>query len=227
MANCAWAIPASAKQLFWAGHRNGMQGITPPLPKFNIWIIWCIACKLWAMTWLRCVTGPLANRKHRWLCVPVGIVWKVFGTAVRKWVAWSICCEDVPTRPRNMTKTAGFYNTLMQSDEPALIIECLNGYRLKEQLPNNLGAFRTPIGVVETVKSGEHYLGFLRSTLRLVQEAARLLQVGIDAEVIDVQSLLPLDLNHDLVKASKRPTACWWLMKMFRWGIRLYFGPHP
>ncbi|HPF10659.1 MAG TPA: thiamine pyrophosphate-dependent enzyme [Flavobacteriaceae bacterium] len=108
--------------------------------------------------------------------------------------------------PRNMTKAAGFYNTLMQSDEPALIIECLNGYRLKEQLPNNLGAFRTPIGVVETVKSGEDItLVSYGSTLRLVQEAAKeLLQVGIDAEVIDVQSLLPLDLNHDLVKSVQK-----------------------
>ncbi len=105
--------------------------------------------------------------------------------------------------PRNMTKAAGFYNTLLEADEPALVIECLNGYRLKEKMPNNLGEFRTPIGVVETVKEGKDItLVSYGSTLRIVQEAAKeLQQAGIDAEVIDVQSLLPLDLNHDMVKS--------------------------
>lgn len=108
--------------------------------------------------------------------------------------------------PRNMTKAAGFYNTLMQSDEPALIVECLNGYRLKEKLPDNLGEFRTPIGVVETIKEGTDItLVSYGSTIRVVQEAAReLLEVGIDAEIIDVQSLLPLDINHDLVKSVQK-----------------------
>ncbi|MCG2418381.1 transketolase [Aequorivita sp. F47161] len=105
--------------------------------------------------------------------------------------------------PRNMTKAAGFYNTLLETDEPALIIECLNGYRLKEKLPNNLGEFKTPIGVVETIKKGTDItLVSYGSTLRIVEEAAKeLLQAGIDAEVIDVQSLLPLDINNDLVKS--------------------------
>ncbi len=105
--------------------------------------------------------------------------------------------------PRNMTKAAGFYNTLLETDEPALVVECLNGYRLKEKLPNNLGEFRTPIGVVETVKEGNDItLVSYGSTLRIVEEAAKeLQQAGIDAEVIDVQSLLPLDLNHDMVKS--------------------------
>ena len=105
--------------------------------------------------------------------------------------------------PRNMTKAAGFYNTLLETDEPALVIECLNGYRLKEKLPKNLGEFRTPIGVVETVKEGTDItLVSYGSTLRLVEEAAKeLQQAGIDAEVIDVQSLLPLDLNGDMVKS--------------------------
>jgi pyruvate/2-oxoglutarate/acetoin dehydrogenase E1 component len=103
--------------------------------------------------------------------------------------------------PRNMTKAAGFYNTLLESDEPALIVECLNGYRIKEKMPENLGEFKTPIGVVETVKEGTDItLVSYGSTLRIVQDSAReLQQVGIDAEVIDVQTLLPLDLNHDLV----------------------------
>jgi pyruvate/2-oxoglutarate/acetoin dehydrogenase E1 component len=105
--------------------------------------------------------------------------------------------------PRNMTKAAGFYNTLLESDEPALIVECLNGYRLKEQMPNNLGTFKTPIGVVETLKEGEDItLVSYGSTLRLVEEASKeLLAVGIDAEIIDVQSLLPFDLKHDIAKS--------------------------
>lgn len=105
--------------------------------------------------------------------------------------------------PRNMTKAAGFYNTLLESDEPGLIVECLNGYRLKEKMPSNLGEFRTPIGVVETVKEGNDItLVSYGSTLRLVEQAAKsLLQVGIDAEVIDAQSLLPFDLNQDVAKS--------------------------
>ncbi len=108
--------------------------------------------------------------------------------------------------PRNMTKAAGFYNTLLETDEPALIIECLNGYRLKEKMPNNLPETRTPIGVVETIKEGSDItLVSYGSTLRLVEEAAKeLQQAGIDAEVIDVQSLLPLDLNHDMVKSVEK-----------------------
>lgn len=105
--------------------------------------------------------------------------------------------------PRNMTKAAGFYNTLLDSDEPALIIECLNGYRLKEKMPNNIGEFKTPIGVVETVKEGTDItLVSYGSTLRIVEQTAKeLLEVGIDAEVIDVQSLLPFDINQDIVKS--------------------------
>jgi pyruvate/2-oxoglutarate/acetoin dehydrogenase E1 component len=105
--------------------------------------------------------------------------------------------------PRSMTKAAGFYNTLLETDEPALVIECLNGYRLKEKMPTNIGEFRTPIGVIETIKEGTDItLVSYGSTLRIVEEAAKeLAQTGIDAEVIDVQSLLPLDLNKDLVKS--------------------------
>ncbi|SDS21615.1 Pyruvate/2-oxoglutarate/acetoin dehydrogenase complex, dehydrogenase (E1) component [Formosa sp. Hel1_31_208] len=108
--------------------------------------------------------------------------------------------------PRNMTKAAGFYNTLLESDEPALIIECLNGYRLKEKMPNNIGEFKTPLGVVETVKEGSDItLVSYGSTLRIVEQTAKeLLEVGIDAEVIDVQSLLPFDLNHDIVKSVSK-----------------------
>jgi pyruvate/2-oxoglutarate/acetoin dehydrogenase E1 component/TPP-dependent pyruvate/acetoin dehydrogenase alpha subunit len=108
--------------------------------------------------------------------------------------------------PRNMTKAAGFYNTLLESDEPALVVECLNGYRLKEKLPNNIGKFKTPIGVVETIRQGDDItLISYGSTLRLVEQAAKELQeVGIDAEIIDVQSLLPFDLNHDILKSISK-----------------------
>ncbi|WP_343330446.1 alpha-ketoacid dehydrogenase subunit alpha/beta [Polaribacter staleyi] len=105
--------------------------------------------------------------------------------------------------PRNMTKAAGFYNTLLEGDEPALVIECLNGYRLKEELPINLGEYKTPIGVVETVKGGTDItVVSYGSTLRIVEEAAKeLQQVDIDIEIIDAQSLLPFDLNNDCVKS--------------------------
>lgn len=108
--------------------------------------------------------------------------------------------------PRNMTQAAGFYNTLMKSDEPALVIESLNGYRLKERVPNNIGEFCTPIGVVETIKPGSDItLVSYGSTLRIVMQASKELQeVGIDAEVIDAQSLLPFDINHDVVKSIEK-----------------------
>jgi len=108
--------------------------------------------------------------------------------------------------PRNMTKAAGFYNTLLKSDEPALIIESLNGYRLKEPKPSNLGELCTPIGVVELLRKGSDItLLSYGSTLRIVLEVAEeLKEVGIDAEVIDAQCLLPFDLSHELVKSVKK-----------------------
>ncbi len=108
--------------------------------------------------------------------------------------------------PRNMTKAAGFYNTLLASDEPGLIVECLNGYRLKEKMPANLGAFKTPIGKVETIREGSDItLVSYGSTLRIVEQAAKeLVEVGIQAEVIDIQSLLPFDLSHDIVKSVQK-----------------------
>ncbi|MFC2110352.1 thiamine pyrophosphate-dependent enzyme [Bacteroidota bacterium] len=105
--------------------------------------------------------------------------------------------------PRNMTKAAGFYNTLLLGDEPGLVIENLNGYRLKEELPENLGEYTTPIGYVETIKEGSDItLVSYGSTLKIVQETALdLAQVGVDAEIIDVQSLMPFDLEHDISKS--------------------------
>lgn len=110
--------------------------------------------------------------------------------------------------PRNMTKAAGFYNTLLKTDEPAVVIENLNGYRLKEELPTNLGEFCTPIGYAETIKEGTDItLVSYGSTLKIVMETAQkeLAQVGINAEVIDVQSLMPFDLNH-LITSSVAKT---------------------
>jgi pyruvate/2-oxoglutarate/acetoin dehydrogenase E1 component/TPP-dependent pyruvate/acetoin dehydrogenase alpha subunit len=108
--------------------------------------------------------------------------------------------------PRNMTKAAGFYNTLLSTDEPALVVECLNGYRLKEPLPTNFGEFKTPIGVIETIKQGTDItLVSYGSTIRIIEQAVKeLKQVGIDAEIIDVQSLLPLDISHQMVKSIEK-----------------------
>ena len=108
--------------------------------------------------------------------------------------------------PRNMTKAAGFYNTLIEADQPALVVECLNGYRLKEKKPNNIGSFKTAVGVVDIIKLGTDItIVSYGSTLRLVEQAAReLLEVGINAEVIDVQSLIPFDINNDIAKSLNK-----------------------
>ncbi|WP_324027717.1 thiamine pyrophosphate-dependent enzyme [Maribacter sp. BPC-D8] len=108
--------------------------------------------------------------------------------------------------PRNMTQAAGFYNTLLKSDEPALVIESLNGYRLKEKKPKNLGEFCTPIGRVETLKEGSDItLVSYGSTLRIVEKAAKeLIEVGIDAEVIDAQTLLPFDIEMEVLESVKK-----------------------
>jgi pyruvate/2-oxoglutarate/acetoin dehydrogenase E1 component/TPP-dependent pyruvate/acetoin dehydrogenase alpha subunit len=109
--------------------------------------------------------------------------------------------------PRNMTQAAGFYNTLLRSDEPALVIEVLNGYRLKEKMPANIGEFTLPLGVPEVLRTGKDItIVSYGATLRLVSRAAELLaETGIDAEVIDVQSLLPFDRNG-LITESLRKT---------------------
>lgn len=107
--------------------------------------------------------------------------------------------------PRNMTQAAGFYNTMLASDEPALIVECLNGYRLKEKLPSNLGEYRVPLGIPEVIRGGSDItVVSYGSTLRLVQEAAEELEkVDINIEIIDVQTLLPFDINHSIVEQIK------------------------
>jgi pyruvate/2-oxoglutarate/acetoin dehydrogenase E1 component len=108
--------------------------------------------------------------------------------------------------PRNMVQAAGFYNTLLASDEPGIVVECLNGYRLKEKLPENLGEFRTPLGEIEVLREGRDLtIVSYGSTLRLVQQAAvELTKAGIDVEIIDIQSLLPFDKNHDIAQSLEK-----------------------
>lgn len=107
--------------------------------------------------------------------------------------------------PRNMTQAAGFYNTMLQSDEPALIVECLNGYRLKEKLPDNIAEFTVIPGEVETLKYGEHVtIVTYGSCVRIAEDAIKQLnEVGVEVELIDAQSLLPFDVNHDIVESLK------------------------
>ena len=108
--------------------------------------------------------------------------------------------------PRDMTRAAGFYNTLMQSNDPAMVIECLNGYRVKEKLPNNIGEFRVPLGKVEITKEGSDItLVTYGSTWRIVTDAANQLErSGISCEVIDTQTLVPFDLTHDISESVKK-----------------------
>ncbi|WP_109618587.1 alpha-ketoacid dehydrogenase subunit alpha/beta [Sediminitomix flava] len=108
--------------------------------------------------------------------------------------------------PRNMTKAAGFYNTMLKSDDPAIIIECLNGYRLKEQLPANLDDMCEPIGVPETIREGKDVtIVTYGSMCRIVMEAAdQLSKYDIEVEVIDAQSLLPFDRHHQIVESIKK-----------------------
>jgi pyruvate/2-oxoglutarate/acetoin dehydrogenase E1 component/TPP-dependent pyruvate/acetoin dehydrogenase alpha subunit len=108
--------------------------------------------------------------------------------------------------PRNMVQAVGMYNTLLQGNDPALLIECLNGYRLKESVPSNINEFTVPLGMPEIVKAGEDItIVTYGSTLRIVEDAAiRLAAMGIDCEVIDVQTLLPFDINHQIVASLKK-----------------------
>lgn len=108
--------------------------------------------------------------------------------------------------PRNMVQAAGMYNTLLQSNDPGLVIECLNGYRLKEKLPANLMAYTVPLGVPEVIKEGTDItMVSYGSTLRIVSEAADALEkTGISCEVVDVQTLLPFDINHSIAASLKK-----------------------
>lgn len=108
--------------------------------------------------------------------------------------------------PRNMTQAVGMYNTLLQSNDPGLIVECLNGYRLKEKLPVNLLEYTVPLGVPDIIREGDDVtIVSYGSTLRIVQEAAeRLSALGIQCELVDVQTLLPFDTGHLIVSSLKK-----------------------
>ena len=108
--------------------------------------------------------------------------------------------------PRNMVQAAGMYNTLLQGDEPAMVIECLNGYRIKEKMPDNVGEFRVALGIPEIIREGNDItIVTYGSTLKIVTEAAIELQkMDIDVEVIDLQTLMPFDLNQTCVSSIKK-----------------------
>ena len=108
--------------------------------------------------------------------------------------------------PRNMTQAAGMYNTLLQSDDPAMVIEALNGYRLKEKLPDNIGEYTVPLGVPEVLTEGTDItIVTYGSCIRVAQEGMKLLnQAGISVELIDIQTLLPFDLEHQILESIKK-----------------------
>jgi pyruvate/2-oxoglutarate/acetoin dehydrogenase E1 component/TPP-dependent pyruvate/acetoin dehydrogenase alpha subunit len=109
--------------------------------------------------------------------------------------------------PRNMTQAAGMYNTLLQSDEPGIVIECLNGYRLKEKMPVNIDTYTVPFGVPEVIREGDDItIVSYGSTLRVIEEAVvnYLEPLGISCEIVDVRTLLPFDVNHLILKSLEK-----------------------
>ncbi|MGZ8524368.1 MAG: alpha-ketoacid dehydrogenase subunit beta, partial [Chitinophagaceae bacterium] len=108
--------------------------------------------------------------------------------------------------PRNMVQAAGMYNTLLKGNDPAIVVECLNGYRLKEKLPSNLSEMTVPLGIPEIIKEGNDItIVSYGSTLRIIQEAVVSLERnGISCEIIDVQTLLPFDIPHTVLQSLKK-----------------------
>lgn len=108
--------------------------------------------------------------------------------------------------PRNMVQAAGMYNTLLLSDEPALVVECLNGYRIKEKMPKNIGEFTVPLGIPEVIREGADLtMVTYGSCCRVALEAAQLLsEFDIEVQIVDVQTLLPFDINHSIVELVKQ-----------------------
>jgi pyruvate/2-oxoglutarate/acetoin dehydrogenase E1 component len=108
--------------------------------------------------------------------------------------------------PRNMVRAAGFYTTLLQSDEPAIVVEVLNGYRVKEKMPDNIGEYTTPLGVPEVIREGEDVtLVTYGAMCRIAKEATnKLSEVGIEVEIVDVQSLLPFDIHGKIIESLKK-----------------------
>jgi pyruvate/2-oxoglutarate/acetoin dehydrogenase E1 component len=122
------------------------------------------------------------------------------GMAVHALRGFHICV------PRNMVQAAGMYNTLLEGNDPGLVVESLNGYRLKEKLPTNLLEYRVPLGIPEVIREGDDItVVSYGSTLRIVQEAAAYLEKqGISVEIVDVQTLLPFDINHHILESLKK-----------------------
>ena len=108
--------------------------------------------------------------------------------------------------PRDMTRAAGFYNTLLQADEPAIVVEVLNGYRVKERLPANIGEMTLPLGMPEVIRDGKEVtLVTYGACCRIAQDAAeKLSKVGIEVEIVDVQTLLPFDVHNKIVQSLKK-----------------------
>jgi pyruvate/2-oxoglutarate/acetoin dehydrogenase E1 component len=108
--------------------------------------------------------------------------------------------------PRDMTRAAGFYNTLLKADEPAIVIEVLNGYRIKERLPDNISDFSVPLGVPELIREGSDMtVVTYGACCRIAVDAAqKLSMVGIEVEIVDVQSLLPFDIHGRIVESLKK-----------------------
>ena len=108
--------------------------------------------------------------------------------------------------PRNMVQAVGLYNTILSGNDPAIVVESLNGYRLKEKLPSNLLEYQVPLGVPEIIREGSDItIVSYGSTLRIIMEAAETLQrAGINCEIVDVQTLLPFDIHHNILDSLKR-----------------------
>lgn len=108
--------------------------------------------------------------------------------------------------PRNMVQAMGMYNTLLQGNDPGIIVECLNGYRLKERMPENPLEYRVPLGIPEIIREGSDVtIVSYGSTLRIIEDAAnRLAQMEIECEIVDVQTLLPFDIHHQIVESLKK-----------------------
>ncbi|MCB9316299.1 MAG: transketolase [Lewinellaceae bacterium] len=126
--------------------------------------------------------------------------------------------------PRNMTQAAGMYNTLLRSDDPAIVVECLNGYRLKEALPDNIGQFTVPLGVPDILREGSDVtLITYGSCVRVAEEACNLLaEHGISVELVDVQTLLPFDLPHSCLKSLQKTNRVVFLDEDFQGGATGY-----
>ena len=124
--------------------------------------------------------------------------------------------------PRNMVQAVGMYNTLLEGMDPAMVVECLNGYRLKEKLPSNLLDFRVALGVPEIIREGADVtIVSYGSTLRIIAEAAEVLsEQDIDCEIMDVQTLLPFDIHHPILDSLKKTNRLFLLMKMFPAALR-------